>query len=947
MSKIRVFAASSSALLIATALFSGACGSSGSSGSGGGDAVDGAGSGAGPSTGAGGGAGICSENNCASSGGSTTPGAGGMQARGGEGGAGGGVAGATGCPDCNAGKVFLREGWAIQASSKTNGMTGADLSMPGAATTGWYATTVPATVFAALVANGAYPDPFIGDNLSQAPASIADGSWWYRTEFTPDASFDGKAIFLALDGINYRANVWLNGTQIAKSTEVVGTFTNYEWNVSSAVRAGAPNVLAIEIFPPDLKNDLALTWLDWNPGPPDRNMGIWQDVYLRKSDAVSVRGTHASSQVDPSLASAALTIKADVTNTSTMPVHATITAKIEQISLNQDVDLAAGEKKTITFDPKANPSLTLESPRLWWPAQLGSPELYQASVSASVGGAVSDSETIQFGIRDVSSSLTPQGYRLFKINGKQILIRGGGWASDMLLRRDKERLDAQFQYVRDLGLNAIRLEGKLEFDEFFEDADKYGILVIPGWMCCDRWQNWDQWNDQDHAIATASVTTQARRLRNHPSVIDFLIGSDEAPPGDVESEFLAAFQAADWPNPLGSSAADRSTPTLGKSGLKMPGPYDWVAPSYWMLDTTGGGAFGFNSESGPGPAIPEIETLQTVLTQAQQDSLWQNLSSDQYHAGTPGDQFAQLSIFNAALSARHGAPKSLADYVQKAQLMNYEGERAPYEAYSRNQYKTATGFIHWMLNNAWPSLIWHLYGDDLAPAGSYYGAKKGNEPLHILYSYDDKSIVVVNHTQTAETGLKATIGVYNLDASQKYSSTAMVDVPANGTAKAGALPTITGLSGTYFVVLTLERGDTVVSNNFYWLSSKAEKINFDGYQWYYTPTSTFADYSALATLGPATITAALGAPQINGASATAQLTLKNTGSALAFFTRAELLAGKGGKPVLPVIWQDNYVSLLPGETRALTVRYAVSDLGGAVPVVRVSGWNVAAQTVGG
>ncbi len=943
MSKLRAFAASGVAGLI-TVLLAGACSSSGSSGSGGAGSAN-TGAGASASMNTGGGAGVCSGTSCASSTGGNPLGSGGTQAQAGGSGTVGGVAGAAGCSDCDAGKTFLRDGWSIQSSSKTNGSTGAELSQPGASTTGWYATTVPATVFAALVANSVYPDPFIGDNLSQAPASIADGSWWYRTEFTPDASFDGKAVFLALDGINYRANVWLNGQQIASSDDVVGTFTNYEWNVSANVHAGAPNALAIEIFPPDLMNDLALTWLDWNPGPPDRNMGIWQDVYLRQSSAVSVRGTRVSSKVDPSLASAALTVKADVANTTTAAVHATVTATIEQITVSQDVDLAANEQKTVTFDPST--SLTVQSPRLWWPAQMGSPELYQASVRATVNGAASDSETIQFGIRDVSSSLTPQGYRLFKINGKQILIRGGGWASDMLLRRDRERLDTQFQYVRDLGLNAIRLEGKLEFNEFFDDADKYGILVIPGWMCCDHWQDWADWNDQDHAIATASVTTQAKRLRNHPSVVDFLIGSDEAPPANVESEFLSAFQAADWPNPLGASAADRSTPTLGKSGLKMPGPYDWVAPSYWMLDTTGGGAFGFNSESGPGPAIPEIETLQAVLTQAQQDSLWKNPNADQYHAGTPGDQFAQLTIFNAALSARHGAPTSLTDYVRKAQLMNYEGERAPYEAYSRNQYTTATGFIHWMLNNAWPSLIWHLYGNDLAPAGSYYGAKKGNEPLHILYSYDDKSIVVVNHTQTAETGLKATVSVYNLDASQKYTNTTTLDVTADGTAKAGAIPTLTGLSGTYFVALTLARGDVIVSTNFYWLSSKAEKINFNGYQWYYTPTSTYADYSALATLGPASVTAELGAPQVNGANASASLTLKNTGTTLAFFTRVELLAGKGGTPVLPVLWQDNYVSLLPGETRTLTVSYAISDLGGAAPAVQVSGWNVAAQTVGG
>jgi exo-1,4-beta-D-glucosaminidase len=811
----RAFASSAAALLLAV-LVVGACQSKSAIGSNAG--APGASAAGGAATvAAGGAAGACTSNCSAAGGGNTAQGGTSSSMPGA--GAGGSVS--AGCAACSDGKVFLRSGWNIQASNKITGNSGAQISVPGFSTMGWYPVSVPTTVFAGLVANMVYPDPYLGDNLSQAPASIADSSWWYRTEFTPTADFAGQAVFLALDGINYKANVWLNGQQIASSTDTVGTFTNYEWNISSAVHMGAPNALAVEIIPPDLDNDLALTWLDWNPGPPDRNMGIWHDVYLRKSGAVAVRGTHVSSKVDPSLASAELTIKADVVNTTGAAVHATVTGTIEQIKVTQDVDLAANEKKTLTFDPTTSASLKVNAPRLWWPAQMGTQELYELDVAAIVNGAASDAEAVRFGIRDVTASLTPEGYRLFTINGKRILIRGGGWASDMLLRQSAERLDSQFQYVRDLGLNTIRLEGKLEFDEFYDAADEYGILLIPGWMCCDHWQDWDKWSDTDHKIAVASATTQAERMRNHPSVIDFLIGSDEAPPANVETEFIAAFKAADWPNPLGCSAADRTTPTLGKSGLKMPGPYDWVAPSYWMVDTKNGGAFGFDSETGPGPAIPEMDTLQTMLNADQQNSLWTDLSGDQYHAGTPGDQFAQLTIFNTALTKRHGAPTSLTDYVRKAQLMNYEAERAPYEAYSRNQYASATGFIHWMLNNAWPSLIWHLYGSDLAPAGSYYGAKKGNEPLHMLYSYDDGSVVVVNHTQAAEMGLSAAVRVYNLDATQKYSNDSSVNVGADATAQVVKIPALTGLTGTYFVELTLSRGTAVVSTNFYWLPSKA------------------------------------------------------------------------------------------------------------------------------
>src|SRR5882724_9174823 len=383
------------------------------------------------------GGGACTGSNCTTSGAGT-----------GQGGAtnmsGGGAGGAAPCTTCDAGKVFLHAGWNIQASSKVAGSSGAQISAPGFATTGWYPVTVPTTVFAGLVANQVYPDPFIGDNLTKAPASIASSSWWYRTEFTPTADFAGQAAFLASDGINYKANVWLNGQQIAKSDSTVGTFTSYVWNVSAALKPGLPNALAVEILPPDLANDLALSWLDWNPGPPDRDMGIWQNVYLRKSAAVAVRGTHVTSKVDPSLASAELTIKADLVNTTAAAVHTTVTAKIDQIMVSQDVDLAASETKTVTFQPSTSAALKLAAPRLWWPAQMGAQELYQVVVSAQIAAAASDSETVQFGIRDVTSSLDSGGHRLFTINGKRILIRGGGWASDMLLRMSAERLDAQF-----------------------------------------------------------------------------------------------------------------------------------------------------------------------------------------------------------------------------------------------------------------------------------------------------------------------------------------------------------------------------------------------------------------------------------------------------------------------------------------------------------------------
>ena len=321
-------------------------------------------------------------------------------------------------------------------------------------------------------------------------------------------------------------------------------------------------------------------------------------------------------------------------------------------------------------------------------------------------------------------------------------------------------------------------------------------------------------------------------------------------------------------------------------------------------------------------------------------------NAGQYHAGGSIGNFNAIGIFNAALTARHGAPKSLDDYVHKAQLMNYEAERAPFEAFSRNKYNQATGYIHWMLNNAWPSLIWHLYGSDLAPSAAYFGAKKGNEPLHILYSYDDASVVVVNHTQQAAMGLAASIRVYNLDASQKYANDAMVNVPADGTAPVGTIPAVAGLSGTYFVALSLSQAGTVVSNNFYWLSTKAETIDFGASDWFHSPTSAYADYSALSTLPMVGVTATLMSTQ-SGSTGTTKVTLTNPSTSVALLVRLKLTSGKGSKMVLPVFWQDNYMSLMPKESRTLGVTYSLSDLGAAAPAMEISGWNVTSTIAGG
>ena len=697
------------------------------------------------------------------------------------------------------------------------------------------------------------------------------------------------------------------------------------------------------MYPVDANHDLTITWVDWSPLAPDRGMGIWHDVWLTRTGGVTVSDPQVVSDLPlPDTDRADLTVTATVRNAGDAPVTADVAGSIGSIAFSTPVALDPGESTLVTFDPAAYPQLHLTDPPLWWPYQMGDQPLEELTVSASVDGVASDHATTSFGIREVSAEYMPNGARRFLINGRPILIRGGGWASDMLLRPVPGRVDDQLMYVRDMGLNTVRLEGKLESDHFFDEADRLGILVMPGWMCCDYWQESWKWTDDVQAIARASMTSQAVRMRNHPSVFMFMIGSDTKPVLDVQRMYVKALRDAHWPNPiLASSTADTSS-VLGPTGVKMTGPYDWVPPGYWYDPRADGGADGFNTETSAGQSIPEIENLRRMLSPDELRALWTEPRTPQYHAGVGDSVFKTFHIFDRAMTARMGAPTGLADYVRKAQVMAYENERAMFESFSRNKYE-ATGVIQWMLNNAWPSLHWNLFDWYLEPNGSTFGAKTANEPLHVQYSYDDRSVAVVNQTSEAASGLTAEARVFDLGGDERWHRSAAVEVAADGVAHLFHVPQPANITSTYFVELILsDASGDVVSRNVYWLSTAPERLAWRASTWFFTPTKTYADFTTLADLPTTRPTVSACADAVNG-TGTLRVAVTNDGDDIAFFVRVRLTAGPHGHDVTPVTWSDGYVTLMPGEERTLTASYRTADLHGAEPSVDVSGWNVPAS----
>jgi exo-1,4-beta-D-glucosaminidase len=517
----------------------------------------------------------------------------------------------------------------------------------------------------------------------------------------------------------------------------------------------------------------------------------------------------------------------------------------------------------------------------------------------------------------------------------------------MMLRETSQRLHDELRYVRDMGLNTVRLEGKLETKEFFDLADHDGILVMAGWCCCDFWERWPRWKPADYEIAQQSLRDQIYRLRSHPSLVMWLNGSDNPPPPDVEQMYLNIEKQLLWPNPVVSSATGKPTSVTGASGVKMTGPYEYVAPGYWEEDTLRGqgqpehkqcnpggcgGAYGFNTETSMGPAVPPIES---ILAMVGKDHLWPLDEVWNYHAG--GGEFKTIKVFSEALANRYGKSNSAEDFAEKSQLQTYEGIRAMYEAYSRNKYK-ATGVIQWMLNNAWPSMIWHLYDYYLRPGGGYFGAKRAMEALHPIYGYDDHSIWVVSSQYTEAKDLKLITKIYNLDMSEKFSHEDKLDAPPDSTAKILPLPQIEGLSPTYFLLLRLEdSAGKLVGSNFYWLSTKPETIDWSKSTWWMTPTESFADFTALSQL-PKVKLKVTEHTERQGDDSITRVVVENPSKSLAFFVRLKLDDAKG-EEILPVVWEDNYISLLPGEKRELTATYRTAGLEGKTPAIEAIGWN--------
>lgn len=879
----------------------------------------------------------------------------------------------------------LQSGWHMISATAIKS-DDSSVSQPDLDISHWYTVShMPATVLQILEENGVYKDLYYGMNLA-APGDLWKQDWWYRTTFTAPAGQD--TYMLIFKGLNYRADIWLNGRKLADSTQAVGMYDSFEFDVSESIHAGSKNVLAVKVTPErgllsesgvvvgDHPIELADSWLDWInwkflgyhdpqrnlniPFVPDRNAGVWKRVLLSSTGSVTIRNPYVVTDLPlPATSPAALVVYCDVSNHREKPVSGVLRGEISRsgkrtITFEKNVSLFGSQTTEVAFTPSEVTQLSVPDPDLWWPYRWGKPNLYHLKLDFVLDGKTSDSQEADFGIRKITQhrdqdNSFPEigsggGNFYLQINGRDYLIRGAAYTPDLLYRNDPDRDAAIMRYVKDLGLNLIRWELKIADDTMIDRADREGVPVMLGWMCCMQWEHWNLWSAEDQWVARASLRARLRELRAHPSVVLWANGSDGLPPDPILNDYHQIENELHWQNAMVDTVAEGNRTW---NGIQMQGPYAWRPPYYWFSDVYGP-ARGSSAEEGDNETIPPLESLKKFIPA---DKLWPPNDYWYFHAGGNEDGNNTLANIRRALDQRYGVSNSVVELAKKAQLAYYEDVRAKYESYATH-WSNRKMVMHWMMNSQWPSFFGHLFDYYFKQGGGYFGAKKAMLPVSVVWDYyatADRStahIYAVNQTSEPLQHVRVSLAFYNVDGTRKYATESMdLEVAPYSSLPALSVARIPGLSSTYFVRCQLNAADgRLLAENTYWESTTDDDLgspkNDDQFM---TKLVKWADLTALDHMPRTKIDVAArllpSAPE-----RVASVTLTNRSNRIAFFVRLELTKGIDGEEVLPITYDDNYITLFPHEARIIRVNFQDAQLAGTAPALRVEGYNLAKIT---
>ena len=838
-------------------------------------------------------------------------------------GRGGVVPQAQAAPQASADRLPLQGGaWRLQRASQVR-ERGETLSAPDYEPDGWLPATVPGTVLTSWFNAGAIPDQRYDDEQLQISESFFLDDFWYHDTFELPADWAGKECLLHFDGINWKAEVFVNGSLAGR---IDGAFTRASFDVTTLLHPGR-NALAVKIF----KNDhpgivkeqdrrsadlnggvlgadnptmhATIGW-DWIPTVRGRNIGIWNDVFLSAhAGGVTIDDVFVDTDLPlPSTDYAELKPVVTLTNHAAQPRLAAVALRYGDTVISGEAALAPGERRDLAL-----PVTRLSHPELWWPAGYGAPHLYEVETAVLVDGVLSDSKKQFSGVREMSYTMDG-GVLDFYINGRRLIGNGGNWGyPEINLNYRAREYDIAAAYHADMHFTMIRnWVGMTGDEEFWEACDRHGVMV---------WQDFwlanpaDGPEPDDEAMFLANAEDFLRKIRHHPCLALYCGRNEGNPPAALDAG-LAALVSRLHPG-LQYIPHSAAGPVSGN------GPYRALPPAeYFALER---GRDRFHSERGM-PNVPTRESLARMLGPDHcwpQDAVW-----GMHDYALESAQSAET--FNTMVEKAFGEPESLAQFSEWAQWINYDGYRAMYESRSAQR----KGLLIWMSHACWPSMVWQTYDYYFAPTAAYFGAKKGSAPIRIQWNPQTAQVEEVNNNAGDRSGLTAYAAAYAPDGSLLAESSADLDAPEDTTVPLphilipGLTRDLPGADGVLLLRLRLTQGEAELADNFY-VFNPADPGNF----------------RSLLSMPKAKVRLDYRFRR-EGEEWVADVSLENRSKTPALMLRLNLTGARSGEQILPVFYEDNWISLLPGERKVLIVRCAAADTRGERPSLQLSGFNL-------
>ncbi len=826
--------------------------------------------------------------------------------------------------------VDLNSGWQLKEAPAVKAKA-AEISEAAFHPKDWHEATVPGTVLTSLVNDFVYSEPLYGEN--NRPDKISEAlcrqSYWYRTTFTVPPDYKGKRIWLNFDGINYSAEIWLNGQEIGAMR---GAFARGVFDVSHYVMPGKKAALAVLITPQPhpgwphehtLADGMGLnggitavdgaTFLctigwDWIPAIRDRDSGIWQKVFLSATGPVVIKDPLVTTDLPlPDLSASDVAIQATLENTTEIAEKGVLKGGFGDVTFEVPVEVPAHGAKTVSLDSKNVPALRVANPKLWWPNGFGPQNLYTLQLNFEVDGRISDHSETSFGIRKITYSVPDSENLTVSVNGVRLLCKGGNWGLDEAMKRiPRERLDAEIRMHKLANYTIIRnWVGQSTSEDFYDMCDKYGLLL---------WDEFFQPNPSDGPDPTdlktyvANVRDKILHFRNHPSIAIWCARNEGYPPKEIDDALRKLMSE------LEPTRLYQASSTAGH-GVYSHGPYCWRTPrEFYDFETNDI----FKTETGS-MSVPTLESIPGLMPQKDCEVFNNDWAEHDFaHGAQHGDLYSKI------IADRYGKIANLADFVRKAQLANYEAYRAMYEGRNAKLFKPSTGVITWMSNPAQPSFTWQIYHHDLEPNASLFGAKKACEPIHIQLNEKTAELEVINNLPAELKQAKANVTVYNLDGTVAMTHAFEVNAPPTAEVGIAKLAWSSNFSPVHLIKLTLaDASGKLLSDNFYWRGTQEKPDELE----------------SLGMLPTLTLDAKA-SRRDDGDKVMIDVTLRNGAPQVALMTHLQLRRNESNSRVLPVYYSDNYVSLAPGESKTISIEAAKADLKGQLPLVVLDGWNV-------